>query len=118
MLAVSDSAFVLAPVGAAVLGLVGVWLQVRRVHREVRSPNGIRSGELGYESWRAALELREQLAEVRENQLRHRERATADGARLEEKVDHIATTQDEHLARDEGRFATLFRHLDLTDPHH
>lgn len=107
---------------AAVASLVNAW-KTAQVHREVKSPNGMPTATITYDAWKATLEVREQLAEVREAQLAGWERAHADvqranedRVRLEGKVDSIARSQNEHRERDERRFYTIFRHLNVDDP--
>lgn len=117
----SDWAYVLGAVSVPlVTGVFGVIIwKLNGVYREVRSPNGASTGSLNYDAWKTSMDLREQLAEVREAQLEHKIKHAEDVAnerklqqRLEKKVDLIAETQQKH----EVRFANLFNHLDLVDP--
>lgn len=127
MLGVSDGLWaalgvIAAALVAAAASLVNTW-KTAQVHREVRSPNGSPTGATAYESWKAVIDVREQLAEVREAQVAGWERAHADvlradedRARVEAKVDHIARSQDEHHERDERRFHVIFGALQIDDP--
>lgn len=117
----SDWAYVGAaiavPLVSGVFGLI-IW-KLNNVYREVRSPNGASTGSLNYDAWKTSVEVREQLAEIRESQLSDREQARQESrlvrnshASLERKINHVANVQQEHAAK----FADLYTHLDLTDP--
>lgn len=117
----SDWAYVVGAIGVPVItGVFGVIIwKLNGVYREVRSPNGASTGSLNYDAWKTSMDLREQLAEVREAQLEHKIKHAEDAAndrtahrRLETKVDLIVETQHKH----EVRFANLFNHLNLMDP--
>ena len=125
MTVLGESSVAYIIVGAAVplLGFLGRWHQSTRIKNEVTSPNGMKSGDALYESRKMLIDVRTQLSEVREAQLAGWERAhhdteTAleDRIRLESKVDQIAAAQEDHLARDDTRFARLYEHLDIDDP--
>ena len=49
ILGVGDVAYVIGPLAIALVGLVPVWWQVRRVHQEVKSPNGKTTGDTAYD---------------------------------------------------------------------
>lgn len=121
MLAASDWAYIggaiSVPLVTGIFGLI-LW-KLNNVYKQVRSPNGATTAALNYDAWKASLEVREGLAEVREAQLEHRQQHLADTAaakaahsRLERKVDSIADHQQKH----EMRFVYLFEHLNLDDP--
>ena len=121
MLAASDWAYIGGAVSVPIItGIFGViFWKLNNVYKQVRSPNGATTAALNYDAWKASLELRESLAEVREAQLDHRHQHIADSAaakaahgRLESKVDLIAAHQRKH----ELRFAHLFDSLNLADP--
>lgn len=110
-------AAIVVPVVSGVFGLI-IW-KLNNVYREVRSPNGASTGSLNYDAWKTSVEVREQLAEIRESQLSDREHARQESrlvrnshASLERKINDVASVQQEHAAR----FADLYTHLDLTDP--
>lgn len=110
-------AAIAVPVVSGVFGLI-IW-KLNNVYREVRSPNGASTGSLNYDAWKTSVEVREQLAEIRESQLSDREHARQEArlvrnshASLERKINDVASVQQEHAAR----FADLYTHLDLTDP--
>lgn len=117
----SDWAYVGAAVAVPVItGVFGVIIwKLNHVYREVRSPNGASTGALNYDAWKTSMELREQMAELREAQLEYRTRYADDATsareshgRLEKKVDLIAGAQRKY----EVRFQHLFEHLELDDP--
>lgn len=117
----SDWAYVGGAIAVPLVsGLFGVVLwKLNGVYREVKSPNGATTASLNYDAWKTSMDLREQLAELREAQLDHRNRHVADALesvkshrRLETKVDSIARAQIKH----ELRFAHLFDRLDVDDP--
>lgn len=120
----SNVAYIIVGVAVPLFGFLGLWYQSSRIKSEVSSPNGMKSGDALYESRKMLIDVRTQLAEVREAQLAGWERAHADTDRaeidrnrLEGKVDQIASAQEEHLALDEKRFGVLYEHLNLNDPH-
>lgn len=122
-LGASSFAYVIVGVAVPLFGFLGLWFQTRRIKTEVTGPNGQRSGDALYESRKMLIDLREQMAEVREAQVAgwersHRDTATAeaDRARLEQKVDDIAAAQVDHAGRDDTRFGIVFDHLGLTEP--
>jgi hypothetical protein len=105
------------PLVSGVFGVI-IW-KLNGVYREVRSPNGASTGALNYDAWKTSMELREQMAELREAQFDHRTRYASDAnnareahGRLEKKVDLIAGAQRKY----EVRFQHLFNHLELDDP--
>lgn len=124
MIATSSVAYVVVGVAVPMFGFLGLWIQARRLQSEVQSPNDMTSGDALYESRKMLIEVREQLAEVREAQLVGWERAHANAAgadrdrmRLESKVDEIVRVQADHLDRDEVRFGALFAAIELADPY-
>lgn len=122
--ATSNVAYIIVGLAVPVFGFLGLWIQSRRIKTEITSPNGQRTGDALYESRKMLIDLREQMAEVREAQLAGWERAhhdtetaLVDRQRLEAKVDQIAVTQEEHLERDDHRFRVIYHHLKLEDPY-
>lgn len=75
-----------------------------RAHRETASPNGIRAGELNYETWKHIQEMRERQAQLREYAVEGREHQT-----------RLLEQQREHLAEDDRRFGILFDALGLDE---
>ena len=127
ILAISDWAYVAGavavPVGTVFVAWITLRSRIESIHAEVKSPNGTKTGEVTYENRKTLIELREQMAEIREAQLDGWRRAREDTAaaeasreRLETTVNEIASAQAEHLGRDEERFGVLFGHLNLNDP--
>lgn len=69
--------------------------KIDAVHTEVRSPNGTKTGDLAYETAKRVIEVREQMVEMRETQLKIQRRIEAH--------DDWAAVTDARLSRIEER---------------
>ena len=101
--------YVVGPVLVALIGFAGVYLQVKRIHTEVKSPNGVKTGDQIYQLHKDVLDLRVKQVELAEqaaiNARTAREAITAATRRAGD----IAVAVEAHNDADDERFARLFK---------
>jgi hypothetical protein len=108
------AAAVSAPLVAGTFGII-IW-KLNDVYREVRSPNGASTGSLNYDAWKMGMEMREQVAEMREAQIAARDAALQESRtirtahnKLENTINRVVVAQKKH----DDRFLHLYNHLEL-----
>ena len=100
--------YVVGPVLVALIGFAGVLVQVRKIHTEVKSPNGVKTGDQIYQLHKDVLDLRVNQIELAESVKVNAEAARDAIDAATARAADIAVAVEEHNEQDAVRFAQLF----------
>lgn len=69
----ADLYYLLATTVATFGGIIVVWLKIKNIHKEVKSPNGVTTGNQLYTMRQEQIEIKEQILEIESNQRKMRD---------------------------------------------